>query len=312
MWKICLNNHATSPKVAAGNGSPAVTTVVPPIPTVSVAITAPTAGAAVQSDHVLVRGTVQGPPNTGVTINGVSATVHNGHFLANQVPLQSGGNTLTVQATSPMGQTATATVTVTSTGTSPTLELEASPDSGIMGDFSPLPVTLMYRFHSSTPAHSLAMDFDGDGTFEFTEAPPETILSGGYATPGVQTARLRVTDQHGQDTTAEVGIVVHDVVAMDALFKGTWNSMNTALLAGNKAAALSFLTHRAREKYDRVFTPLLPDMAAVVATFTSFRGVSVAERYAEYALNRTLNGENRLFLLYFVKDGDGVWRLEAM
>jgi len=49
-----------------------------------------------------------------------------------------------------------------------------------------------------------------------------------------------------------------------------------------------------------------------VATFTTFQGVNIIESYAEYALNATVNGENRLFLIYFLKDADGVWRVEAM
>jgi len=156
------------------------------------------------------------------------------------------------------------------------------------------------------------MDFDGDGTDEFTDADPATIISGGYSTPGVYIARLSVADQQNQTTTAEVGIVVQDVVAMDTMFKDIWNSMNAALIAGDKATALSFLTARAQDKFGPVFDVLLPHMADIVATFTSFRGTHIASGYAEYALNRTINGEDRLFLIYFLKDADGVWRLEAM
>ncbi len=297
---------------AANNSSPAVTTVVPALATLSVAITAPAASATIQGNNVLVRGTVQGPPNTGVTVNGIAATVQGNIFLANAVPLNAGSNTLTVTAATLFGQTATTSVTVTGSGTSFALAFTATPASGITGAFSPLPVILTYDFRSATPIQDISLDFTGDGTFEVSDAPPETVLSGGYSIPGVHTARLRVRDQQSQVFQAEVGIVVHDVVAMDVLFKGVWESMNTALLTGNKAAALNLLTPRAREKYERVFDALLPDMAAIVATFTSFRGVSVAEGYAEYALNATINGENRLFLIYFLKDADGVWRLEAM
>jgi len=233
-------------------------------------------------------------------------------FLANHVPLTVGSNTLTVTATTLQGQTATTSVTLTSTGTTAPLTLEATPDSGIRGEFAPLPVTFTYHLTSASPAQMLAMDFDGDGSFEFTDAPPDTVLSGGYSTPGIQIARLQVTDPQGLVTTAEVGILVQDVVAMDVMFKGMWESINTALLASDKAAALSLLTPRAREVFDPVFDALLPHMADVVATFTAFQGVNVTSSYAEYALNATINGENRLFLIYFLKDADGVWRLEAM
>jgi hypothetical protein len=106
--------------------------------------------------------------------------------------------------------------------------------------------------------------------------------------------------------------ISNDVVTMDAMFKGLWDSMHVALLTGDKATALTFLTARAREVFDPVFEALLPHMTEVVASFTAFQGVKIREGYAEYALNRTLNGENHLFLIYFLKDADGVWRLEAM
>lgn len=173
-------------------------------------------------------------------------------------------------------------------------------------------MTFTYRLNSAIPAQSLSMDFDGDGTDEFTDADPATLISGGYSTPGVYLARLSVTDQQNQTTTAEVGIVVQDVVAMDTMFKDIWNSMNAALVAGDKATALTFLTARAQTIYDSVFDVLLPHMPDIVASFTSFQGVKIREGYAEYALNRTINGENHLFLIYFLKDADGVWRLEDM
>ncbi len=298
---------------AAGNVSPTVTTHVGGGSSgLSVTITQPTAGAIVQGNRILVRGTVQGPPNTGVTVNGVAAAVQDGMFIANHLPVVTGTNTLTVTATTFEGQTATASVAVTSQGILPVLEVEATPDSGIAGEFSPLPVTLSYTFNSSTAPQSVSVDFDGDGTAEIIDADPATILSGGYSTPGVYMIRLSVTDQQGQVSDAEVGVAVHDVVGMDALFKSLWGGMNAALLAGDKATALTFLTTRAREKYGPVFDVLLSHMSEIISSYSPLRGVTVAPGYAEYALNRTINGENRIFLIYFLKDADGVWRLDAM
>jgi len=35
-------------------------------------------------------------------------------------------------------------------------------------------------------------------------------------------------------------------------------------------------------------------------------------RLAEYAVNRTISGVNQIFLIYFIKGSDGIWRLESM
>lgn len=67
-------------------------------PGVILAVTEPVANASLEHNRVVVRGTIQGPPNTGVSINGVPANVEGGLFVANEVPLVAGVNTLTATA----------------------------------------------------------------------------------------------------------------------------------------------------------------------------------------------------------------------
>jgi hypothetical protein len=88
--------------------------------------------------------------------------------------------------------------------------------------------------------------------------------------------------------------------------------MNTALLAGDKATALSYLTPRAQVKYSPVFDVLLPHMPEILASYSPIRWVSASAEVSEYAINRTINGKNHLFLIDFLKDADGVWKLDAM
>jgi len=53
-------------------------------------------------------------------------------------------------------------------------------------------------------------------------------------------------------------------------------------------------------------------MPEIIASYSPLQRVSVQADIGEYAINRTINGQNRLFLVYFLKDADGVWRLDAM
>ena len=50
----------------------------------------------------------------------------------------------------------------------------------------------------------------------------------------------------------------------------------------------------------------------IVASFSALQRVSLSDGIGEYAMNRIVDGENRLFLIYFSRNGDGVWRLGAM
>ena len=296
---------------AAGNVSTAVTTVVgggsvggpPP----QLAITFPVQGTLLSANRTRVTGTVQGPVNTGVVVNGIVALVSNGTFVADNVPLTAGQNTLTAVATALGTESTLAQVAVTSDGDPLVLEVSASPTSGI----APLDVTFSYQFGSSTPVQQLRVDFDGNGSFDFITADPTALLQHTYTTPGLYMAHLQVTTQ-GQSYDANIAVIVQDTATMDALFKSLWNGMNVALMAGDKAAALTFLDSAAQTKYGPVFDVLLPHMTEIVASYSPIRAAAISSRIAEYGLNRTINSEKRLFLIYFLKDNDGVWRLAAL
>jgi hypothetical protein len=61
-----------------------------------------------------------------------------------------------------------------------------------------------------------------------------------------------------------------------------------------------------------VFDVLLSDMPAIIASYSPMQLVSMSSGLAEYAINRTINGEDRIFLIYFLKGPDDVWRIDAM
>ncbi|NOT56456.1 MAG: hypothetical protein HOP18_17805 [Deltaproteobacteria bacterium] len=121
-----------------------------------------------------------------------------------------------------------------------------------------------------------------------------------------------VQDAAGNASTVATVQVKLPIDPIDAPFRAIWDGMNRALLAGDKATALTFLTAGAQAKYGPVFDALLPHMAEIIASYSPLQRVSVSENVGEYAIIRTLDGANHLFLLYFVKDHEGVWKLDAM
>ncbi len=188
------------------------------------------------------------------------------------------------------------------------LELSVIPGSGA----APLDVTFRYDFRSVHSIQSIAVDFEGDGADDFTTSDPHATLQNTYNTPGTYTPRLTVVDDQGTALSATAPIEVLDGVVMDALLTGIWEGMNAALLDGNVDEALSFLTPGAQQEYADVFSILLPDMAALIASYSPLQRGFVASEVAEYAVNRIIEGHNKIFLIYFIKGADGVWRLDAM
>jgi hypothetical protein len=91
-----------------------------------------------------------------------------------------------------------------------------------------------------------------------------------------------------------------------------WTNMNAALKAGNKAAALEFLTPTAQVNYSETFDLIMPNMAAIAASYSSIAGMTVTSDTADYLLVRIVNGERLVFGLRFVLMDDGIWKLESM
>ena len=268
-------------------------------------------GAAVNANSVLVSGNFDGPTNTGVTVNGVIAHALGKQFFAT-VPLVSGENKLEARATSPDGTNATDSVNVTNAlpaGAAPDpIQVIASPQSGI----APLTVKFTVSNTSSDPIQKIEIDVDGNGSTDITTTKADAPIEHVYATPGVFQANGVVTDAQNVKHQQTLLIAVLDGAQMDQFFTALWGGMNAALINGDLNGAVAFLNQSAQRKYRPVFEALLPHMPAIIGSYSPLQQVSVSTEVVEYAVNRTINGRVKIFLIYFLKDENGVWRLDAM
>lgn len=271
------------------------------------AISSPAAGASIAGSLVNVTGTLQGPANSGITVNGVPAVLSHGRWVANNVSLHPGVNTLTVTAITSGGLQVTQTLGVMSTGAS-ALILNATPTaSGV----APLAVTFQYQFLGETAPRNLRVDYTGSGSY-VTVSDPVAALSYTYSNPGIYPVTLTLTDSNNGQYQAQVWVVVQDAEQMDTLFKGIWSDMTTALASGNEAAAMNTLDGTAQRHYGPVFDVLMPHMRDIVSSFSPLLRSSISASIGEYAVVRPGNGQQNVFLIYFIKDRNGVWRLDAM
>jgi len=53
-------------------------------------------------------------------------------------------------------------------------------------------------------------------------------------------------------------------------------------------------------------------MAAIVATWSAPVTGMLSAEIADFGLNRTVDGINRVFLINLIRGTDGVWRLDSM
>jgi hypothetical protein len=290
------NNTANSPTVTATFAGSGVT------------ITSPLDGAAVAADVALVRGTFVAPPNSGVTVNGLVADSDGkGTFVLNNLPLQAGANSLVVALTTRDGTVITKTINITSTAAKPMI-VDVDPGS----DLAPAVFTLSLKNRTPNQIASVSYSNLGGGQVG-PEAPDQTTLGTiTYNSPGVYLPIVSITDSVGIVYIQNVAIVVQDQTALDRMLTATWVGFANALASGNKPLAMQALTGLAQTKYSPVFDALMPHFPAIVATWSAPQASTVARDYAEYGINKTINGLNRIFLITFVLDGDGVWRMDSM
>ncbi len=286
-----LNATATSPPVLISVVAPSLT------------ITSPLPNAQISGDSVLVTGHIIATANGGVTVNDSVAPIDGTRNFWSVVSLTPGANTITATLTTADDSVVTQSVNVTATGVAPLYSVVPDKTSGL----APLFVVFSVANLGSLNA---TFTFNGFGPFNL---PAGTILQLSTTFPaGVSVNTVVFTDSAGVRTTQQVVIEARDPAQMDQMFLAIWNGMNNALAAGDKDGAMVYLNLSAQRKFGPVFDVLMPFMPEIVASYSPLVRSSLLSSIGEYGVVRTVNGQKRLYLIYFLLDGDGVWRIDEM
>ena len=96
------------------------------------------------------------------------------------------------------------------------------------------------------------------------------------------------------------------------MLRAVWGGFTTALASRDTAQALQYFNFQGQTKYGSVLTTLLPQMPSIAASFSPLQSMTLGVGIGEYAVNRLVDGVNQIFLIYFVRGVDGVWRLDSM
>ena len=267
----------------------------------------PGASASVAEDFVLVHGTYVGPANTGITVNGIVAeTDGKGHFAANSVPLDMDANTIDVVLTTIEGQSSTKSVNVGRSGSAP-FRITATPDSG----FVPFTTLLVATSRRVGPVvHVDVTNLEG-GTYDASLMDGQTLGTLSFTNPGLYLPQVTLTYQDNQTYTQMVAIVVKDAARMDEMLVAMFNRVTNLLRTRQKTAALTLLTEPNRSAFGAVFDELDEKLPQIVDTFAGIGAISLDNELAAYALKR-IDGENiKIFMIEYMRDLDGVWRIDS-
>ena len=103
-----------------------------------------------------------------------------------------------------------------------------------------------------------------------------------------------------------------EFVALERQLNGIWNSMRQALRKRNIEAALAYFTESTRDAFRSEFTALRKDLPQIAEEMGETRLVKVEEdSLAECDLRRVENGTTFSYMLQFVRDYDGIWRIRT-
>lgn len=270
----------------------------------------PASGSTVDGDFVLVSVDLQAPPNTGVTINDVVAAATPGpaglRYYA-MVPIQVGQNSLTITAHSQDGRSVDRALSIASRGPWP-YRITPIPGTGI----SPLQTELRVEDVRGLGVRQVQVDFNSDGTTDLVVPDAFTSITATYSGAGLRQARVTVFDGAGVGHVQTVPLLLLDPNQIDREVQAVWNGMNAALASGDKATALQFLSGDAAETYSPVFDALIPRMPAIISSYSLLQRSFITDTYVEYGINRTIDGVNRVFLIGFVTNEYGQWRVSSM
>jgi PKD repeat protein len=240
---------------------------------------------------------------TGVTVNGKVANIYGNQFVANNVSLAEGANTITVVAKDTANNTATASVTVNAVRGS-YIKLSSNIESGI--------ASLTANFSASTsnfaPA-SYQLDYEGDGVVDYTGTTFENI-SHVYSSEGIFYPTITVTDNQGNTYLDTIAIAVMNKTEIDTLLKGNWEGMKGELSQEDVDKAIKFFEENSQDTYKTQFTALKSVLNIIANDMGQISLVKIEDDRAEYEIITTRDGVTYSYHLLFVRDKDGLWKIK--
>jgi hypothetical protein len=315
LWAgVGTGSHVVSARVRDSGGATVLSAPV----TVSVA-----AGAALQvdpgvdgsnvaDDSISFGGTVAAPANSAVIVNGrLAPHDRNGRFFATSVALKPGANTVTLVLNAQDGAPVTRTIVVGSTATAP-FRVRVDECEGL----APFAPTLTISNPGNVAFQRVEIDMQDDGTSDVTLAS----LPGGtarvtlnYPSPGTYTTRVTAYATNGSTLfQTKLKLKATAPAELASTVVGVYRSLIDRMSANNAATALNLFVGDAQSRYADVFTALAGSLPSVAAQLgTPIDGVVTGD-WAELTLVRPTAAGDRVFPIYLIRGGDGLWRVESM
>lgn len=281
--------------------------VVGTAPALGLTVSMPLDGSTVNESHVGVSGTLHGPANAGITVNGNMAQIIDNTFCAANVSLVSGINQLDVTVTAADGASMTETLTVNGSDNS-LVAIEADAEAG----YAPHTVTFSLTDNTASTLATIEYDADGDGVADYITSDPAATFQHTYTMPGCYTATVTVTDSISGTYSGSRTIAVSPADRQMAVLRSVYYQLLDDLRSGDIPAAVNAFTVTSQDRFESLFTamqPTLADMADSLGTVTRTR---IGSDIGEIIVTREKHGVPYVYTVNFIRSESGLWRIEDM
>jgi hypothetical protein len=311
---VAVGAHTISVKVRNVSGFTASSAAVSvtSVAAATITIDAGLDGSTVADDNASISGTIQAPVNSAVIVNGKGAALdRNGRFFVDNIPLQPGTNTLTIALNTQDGNPIMRTLTLGSTAAAP-FQVTVDPQEGL----APLSATMTILNRGKVAFQRIEIDINDDGTAEQTLTSlvdNRVVLALTFPNPGTYTVRVTA---YGQSNNViyltRRKIRAYSPVELGMKVVAVYASMVDRLAANNPTGALRHFTADSQQKYSDVFTALAGSLPAVAAQLGTLVDGVITEQTGELTIVRDTVDGKQSFMIYLIRGGDGLWRIESM
>ena len=302
-------SHTLTARAVDGVGTQAEASITISVSAFRVEIISPVNGAAINRSKTIVYGRIyEQIGETGVVVNGVLAEVQGSDFAA-IVPLQIGENILTAVATASDGFQVQTSVTISTASQQETVRLTVYPTSGILKPpANNLDITFEAEAYLPNPIASYSWDFNGDGAPEITGVNSKVVAQ--YQNPGLYFPRVTVTDTQGNAYTESTIVNIFSLEEMDALLRSKWEGMKGAMINRDVEKAGNYFPDWTRERYTGIFSSLGDRLPQIAQDMQNIGMIYLIDGVAKYRIRRT-EGEGEItYYIYFVRDENGLWKIQ--
>ena len=267
-------------------------------------IDSPADGATITGPDVTVSGNVINTTaaETGVTVNGIPATVTGSRFIANHVPLQQGSNSISITATDANGQTATTTRSITASA-GHYIRITSNIESGT----APLEVSL--RINGSFTITNPQITVSGTATREFLPWTSETELGARATSEGTMVITVSAVGPDGQTYSDSVVVTAISRTKLESLLRGKWEGMKQKVVSGDNAGAGLYFDVATRVTFQAYFNDPTIESTSRINEISEIKIYTIRNDTAQGGAIRQEHDSIFAYPINFTRDNNGIWRI---